>query len=122
MVFASRHILEDATLVTESAGSYDTTGVFVPGAEVETAIEVVTAAPSGSDASDYRDVLMEGSRLSDARWFFLQHSIAPLRAGDGVMTDGDIIRYEGDDYRISLVQDWTPAGYRRALGIRIEGQ
>ncbi len=116
--FMSLRFRESTVLIRQEPGSRNEFGEWVPGAETETELDVVSAPPS---AATVRDVLPEGARLHDWRTFWFEHSARPLRVGQG-QTDGDVIEYAGIRYRIRHVQDWQPHGFVEVLAVREEGQ
>ena len=84
-LFASRHLLESIVVIRQGAGYRDPAlqGEWVPGPEVRTPVEGVTAP---ANRGTWRHVLTEGVRLADYREFRLPvsgDSIAPIRVGDG---------------------------------------
>ena len=119
--FISRHFQEAATILVEAAGMYNDRGIFEPGAITETPVIVVSWPPTGMDASLYRDILPDGARISEARWFGIQQEVAPLRVGTAA-TNGDGIRYEGIRYTVRVAQPWRIKGFQVALATRDEGQ
>ena len=116
VALASRHALEPATLIRQEPGSR-VNGRWVPGQETETDITVVSAPP---DAAKMRDMLPEGTRLSESRMFWIEGiEIQPVRLGSDA-TEGDMVEYKGVRYRAHNVEDW--GDFVEALGIREERQ
>ena len=103
--------LTPATLIATAAGSYDRFGKFVEGATTETAVQLVTAPISGRD----RQVLPEGLRSLNVRKFWLREAVTAVVEGEQA---GDVIRYDGADYRAVMVEDW--GGFQEVTGV--EGQ
>ena len=114
--FTSKRSQEPATLIRQEPGSR-VNGRWVPGQETETDITVVSAPP---DAAKMRDMLPEGTRLSESRMFWIEGvEIQPVRLGTDA-TEGDMVEYKGVRYRAHNVEDW--GDFVEALGIREEGQ
>ena len=103
--------LTPATLIATAAGSDDRFGEFVEGATTETAVQLVTAPISGRD----RQVLPEGVRSLNVRKFWLREAVTAVVEGEQA---GDVIRYDGADYRAVMVEDW--GGFQEVTGV--EGQ
>lgn len=102
-------------VLVESAGSRNQYGEWVPGKTTVTTTRGASAPVTSGQAADLRDVLPEGTRLSDSRIFWLTTPVQPLRVGDNA-TDGDRIRYNGIEYRVLRVEDWD--GVTEAVCIR----
>ena len=99
-----------ATLVYfTTPGDYTDAGTWEPGQTAEREIRVVTAPVSGKD----RDLLPEGLRLSDVRKFWTLERADTVRPG---ANDGDVIRYAGNEYRVTIVDDW--GGFRELTAVR----
>ena len=72
------------------------------------------------DAAKTRNVLPEGTRLSESRMFWIAGvEVKPVRVGTGA-TEGDVIEYKGTRYRVNHVEQWP--GFVEVLGVREEGQ
>ncbi len=115
--FANRRFQEAATLIRQEPGGDNEYGEWVPGQETLTDITVISAPP---DAAKMRDVLPEGSRLSESRTFWIEGvEVKPVRVGTDA-TEGDLIEYKGVQYRANQVEEWP--GFVEVLGIREERQ
>ena len=115
--FANRRFLEPATLIRQEPGSWNQYGEWVVGSVVQTGLTLVSAPPDGAKM---RDVLPEGSRLSESRMFWIEGvEVKPVRVGTGA-TEGDVIEYKGTRYRVNHVEQWP--GFVEVLGVREEGQ
>ena len=110
-IFDDPEMLSDATLITRAAGSYDRFGKFVEGAPTETPVQLITAPISGRE----RQVLPEGLRSMNVRMFWLREAVTAAVEGEQT---GDVIRYDGADYRAVMVENW--GGFREVTGV--EGQ
>lgn len=110
---------EDAALVTEAPGRRNDYGEWVAGDTSRTDIRPVTAPPN---TATMREVLPEGTRLEDARTFWLDGpDIAPVRAG-AQGAAADVIEYQGTRFRVHMVQDWRPHAGLEIHAIREESQ
>ena len=98
-IFASPDKLEDAVLVTRTAGTRNAYGEFARGLERVTPVRLATAPLSGRD----RETLPEGLHDEDLRRFWMPGTAETVREGE---RDGDIVRYGGVDYRAVRVQQW----------------
>ena len=109
---------EDATLVREAAGTRNADGKFMPGAVIEESIKVLSApyASSGGDSSEARTPMRQGARHRERRVFWLTMDARSLRRGES-RTDSDFIRYGGQMYRVTQVDDWQPHGVVQATGV-----
>ncbi len=108
--------MEPATLIRQEPGQR-VNGRWVPGQEVLTDITAVSAPP---DAAKMRDVLPEGTRLSESRTFWIEGvEIESVRVGANA-TEGDVIEYDGTRYKAHHVESWP--GFVEVLGIREEAQ
>ncbi|MCY3553735.1 MAG: hypothetical protein OXH56_00290 [Gemmatimonadetes bacterium] len=108
----SSYLTEAAVIVKTADGDRNEHGEWVPGAETETQILVVTAPVTGED----REQLPEGLRLSEARKFWTLESSDAVREGEA---DGDVVRYpaeNGTEYRVIMVDDW--GAFRELMAIR----
>ena len=89
----------------------------VPGAEKRIDITVVSAPP---DAAKMREMLPEGTRLTESRTFWIEGvTVEPVGVGANA-SEGDEIEYRGVSYRAKHVEPWP--GFVEVLGIREEGQ
>ncbi len=89
----------------------------VPGAEKRTDITVVSAPP---DAAKMREMLPEGTRLTESRTFWIAGvMVEPIRVGANA-SGGDVIEYGGVSYRAQHVEAWP--GFVEVLGIREVGR
>ena len=111
IVFQNPDLLDPAQLITRAAGTFDNYGDFIPGAETATLVDVVTAPITGEE----RQILEEGIRTRDIRKFWLTQ---PVSAGVEGEDNGDIIRYDGTEYRAQVVDDWD--GFLEVTAIAIE--
>ena len=110
---------EDAALVTEAPGRRNDYGEWVAGDTSRTDIRPVTAPPN---TATMREVLPEGTRLEDARTFWLDGpDIAPVHAG-AQGAAADVIEYQGTRFRVHMVQDWRPHAGLEIHAIREESQ
>ena len=121
MAFASRHILEPATVIRQAAGDFVPGGRFVPGSTTSEDIELVAAPVGASSSGTWRNVMPEGARVSDWREFWLPPTVKPLRVG-ARKTGPDVIIYEDTRYCMFASRPWTKHGFIAALGVREEGQ
>lgn len=113
---SNRH-LEDATLVQESAGERDSSGVFVPGVVTRQPLRVATAPNDREDSlAESRSVLPQGARHRERRTFYLMADAAALRRGDAA-TDSDYIEYRDQLFRVQQVSDWSPHGFLEVVGV-----
>ena len=101
----------DASLVQQMTGSRNEYGEFVPGATVTTVVRVVTVPLMG----DERDVLPEGLREKDVRKFWMTETVMAIVSGEA---DGDILRFDGIDYRVMRADNWS--GFYEVLAVRPE--
>lgn len=99
-VLAHVEFRQTATIVRQSPGARNEHGEWQPGATTEEDV-VLANAPAGQE----RNVVPEGARPTDTRQFWMMSDVLPIRVGNAI-TDGDIIRYDGTDYRVRSVQDW----------------
>ena len=115
--FANRRFLEAATLIRQEPGTDNEYGEWVSGQETRTDITVVSAPP---DAAKMRDVLPEGTRLSESRIFWIDGiEVKPVKVGLNA-TEGDVIEHKGTRYRVNQIEEWP--GFVEVLGVREEGQ
>ena len=115
--FASPRFHRIATLIRQEPGGDNEYGEWVSGQETRTDITVVSAPP---DAAKMRDVLPEGTRLSESRTFWIDGvEVKPVKVGLNA-TEGDVIEYKGTRYRVNHVEQWP--GFVEVLGVREEGQ
>ena len=116
-ILEGRAFSETALIFRQEAGARNDYGEWVAGEEETESVRVATQPLTSKDAADLRDVVPEGSRLRDARRFWLRPDIAPIRVGTG-QTEGDIIEYDSTRYRVLRVERWR--GYIAAIGVREE--
>ena len=110
---------EDAVLLRQKPGSPNEYGEWVEPEPERIPIRPITAPPS---MATMRDVLPEGTRLEDARTFWVEDAeVAPMRPG-AQGTTADEIEYQGTRYRVQAVQDWRPHAWLEIHAIRVEGQ
>ena len=108
---------EDAVLIRQQPGRYER-GLWVESEPERIALQAITAPAS---MATVRDVLPEGTRVQDARTFWVDGvEVAPLRPESG--TTADEIEYQGTRYRVQEVQDWRPDAGLEIHAIRVEGQ
>ena len=108
---------ERATLIQETQGIRDA-GVWNPGLPFETAIWVITAPASAGLA---RSVLPEGARITDARQFWLDEPVRPVRVGTE-QTGPDVILYQTFLYQVRHVSEYLQDGFVECLATRKDGQ
>ena len=114
--FANRRFLEPATLIQRGPDEIVNRRP-VPGAEKRTDITVVSAPP---DAAKMRQMLPEGTRLTESRTFWIAGvTVEPVRVGANA-SGGDVIEHKGTRYRVQHVEEWP--GFVEVLGVRGEGQ
>ena len=111
-----RRMREPAVIVRQAPGYRGDDGVWVAGSEERKDVKVVTAPAS---MAELREALPEGSRLQDARRFWVETDVQPLRVGEAA-TGSDLIEYQGTRYRVQHSQDWGP--FDEVLAVRVEGQ
>ena len=115
--FVSSRLQEPATLIRQEPGTDNEYGEWVPGQETRTDITVVSAPP---DAARMREMLPEGTRLTESRTFWIAGvEVKPVRIGADA-TEGDVIEHQGTCYRVQHVEEWP--GFVDVLGVREEGQ
>ena len=113
--FASKRFQESATLIQRGPDEIVNRRP-VPGAEKRSDITVVSAPP---DAAKMREMLPEGTRLTESRTFWIAGvTVEPVRVGANA-SEGDVIEYGGVSYRAQHVEAWP--GFVEVLGIREEG-
>ena len=89
--FASKRLKEPATLIQRGPDEIVNRRP-VPGAEKRTEITVVSAPP---DAAKMRQMLTEGTRLTESRTFWIEGvKVEPVRVGANA-SGGDVIEYGG---------------------------
>ena len=76
-----------------------------------------TSPPSRGD-SEVRLLAEGGIAFGSMRKFHLVEDVRPV--GYSADTEGDIIAYEGERFRVHSVERW--GGFNAVLGVRIEGQ
>ena len=114
--FVSSRFQEPATLIQRGPDEIVNRRP-VPGAERRTDITVVSAPP---DAAKMRQMLPEGTRLTESRTFWIEGvKVEPVGVGANA-SGGDVIEYGGVSYRAQHVEAWP--GFVEVLGIRGEGQ
>ena len=114
--FVSSRLQEPATLIQRGPDEIVNRRP-VPGAEKRTDITVVSAPP---DAAKMRQMLPEGTRLTESRTFWIEGvTVEPVGVGANA-SGGDVIEYGGVSYRAQHVEAWP--GFVEVLGVRGEGQ
>ena len=114
-LFANRRFLEAATVIRQEPGTDNEYGEWGSGQETRTDITVVSAPP---DAAKMRDVLPEGTRLSESRTFWIAGvEVKPVKVGLNA-TEGDVIEHKGTCYRVQHVEEWP--GFVEVLSVREE--
>ena len=106
-----RAFSKDATL-KKVTGSRNTEGEWVS-TETSTSIKCATTPPPASRA---RELSEAGITLSAARLFWTVEDLVPT-ADD---SEGDVIEYLGERWRVKMVQPWGT--FSEAVAVRIEGQ
>ena len=113
--FVSSRLQEPATLIPRGPDEIVNRRP-VPGAERRTDITVVSAPP---DAAKMREMLPEGTRLTESRTFWIEGvTVEPVRVAANA-SGGDVIEYGGVSYRAQHVEAWP--GFVEVLGIREGG-
>ena len=107
---------ESAVLIREASGSRNEYGEWIAGAASEREIEVGSEPPFKEDFSRHRITEEGGLRLHDMRNFFIGEALHPA----GRDTIGDILRYDGERYRVMSIQAW--GSHWEAIAERIEPQ
>ena len=111
----SRRFRESATLIRQEPGGRNEFGEWVPGPETRTDVDVVSAPP---DKAEVRDILPEGSRLSEWRMFWIEDQAVEAVHVVGEAAEGDAIEHNGARYTVRHVEDWSPHGFVEVLGVR----
>ena len=89
------------TYVREAPGGYSPTGVWHAGAETETAIIAITEPIERSE-----QLTSGAARLTGERMFFIPPSAA-TGGVDAPSTETDYVLYEGDRWRVHMVEAWS---------------
>ena len=108
---------ERATLIQETQGIRDR-GAWRQGNAFQTAIWVITAPASAGLA---RSILPEGAAITDARLFWLEEPVRPVRVGIE-QTGADVILYRTFRYRVQHVSEYLEDGFVECLATRADGQ
>ena len=101
---------EPVSLVTR-AGYRDNHGEWVDGVTTRTDT-VASVEPVMADAIDQ---LPAGARLDDWKCFYIGGDEPALSVGG--VGDADVIIYNSQSYRVSVVEEW--GDYRKILAVRI---
>ena len=120
-VFASGTFNRPAMLRRSDAGRRDRKGRWQPSEAADEPITVI-AQP----ADEHRENILGGARLVGAMFFYTEPSdaISEIKVASNpesdVQSDGDIIIYQGAEYRALAKIEWPD--YVRVTAVRIEGQ
>lgn len=101
-----------ATVIRQAPGSRNEHGEFVPGETTEETV-VLATAPGGES----RNVTPDGGRLASTRNFWARTETWPIQVG-AMPTEGVLIRWGGDEFRVKSVQDWQ--GFYTIVAVREE--
>ena len=112
-----RRLKESATLVRQEPGNDNEYGEWAEGAEIRTEMTFVSAPP---DAAKMRDLMPEGTRLSESRTFWIEGVEIKLATTGANPTQADVIEYGDKRYRAHHVEEWP--GFVEVLGVREEVQ
>jgi len=114
--------IQTFTLIRQEPGSRDSTGVFVPGADIVDPDATGSVQPLDGQQ---RLELPEAERLMDGKCILYLtddfDSIRPLRIGTS-QTDSDIIQYKDIQYAVRVVHDMSDYGHLEIYATRLEGQ
>jgi len=117
---------EDIKLCKEIPGERNQYGEYEAGRIKEFELKASVEPIDPESQSKYRDILTEGNRSVDARFFyictvdpdFLKH----LRTGQFKQTKRDVIIYNDERYLVRRIADYSQHGHIEVLATREEGQ
>lgn len=100
---------EDAVLVQREPGERDLFGEWLPGVEIRTDIRVASRP-----GSHERKPSMAAVRESGDRMFLIDGPLSRAirtSTSESIATDGDVIEYRGDVWRVVDVESWDESNY-----------
>ena len=107
-VLSNADLLEEVTVITHAAGTFNDAGEFVPGIARRKTVRVATAPLSGRD----RETLPEGLRSMDARKFWSKEPVLVVEQGK---TPGDVLEYNGKKWKAVVSDNWS--GFHEVMAV-----
>ncbi len=124
-IIRGRHFSSEVTLRVQAVGTRNEHGEYVNGATTETTLRASAEPSTLESMKELRLVLPEGNRIAEAFTFFLattdQNLAKALRVGTA-QTNPDVIVYQGLNYCIRSVKDFTDHGHIMIVATREDGQ
>jgi len=117
---------EDICVIRQDGGARNKYGEYVAGRDNIYDLKASIEPIDPESASFYRNILPEGNRIIDARFFYIETTdpdfLKALRVGDFGQSQRDIIEHNHIRYIVRRVADYSQHGHIEVLATRQENQ